>query len=34
VFFAYAPLPEGDWKIEVINEGSQNVRFDIVMGFG
>ena len=34
VFFAYAPLPEGDWKIEVVNEGSQNVRFDIVMGFG
>ena len=34
VFFAYAPLPEGDWTVEVINEGSQNVRFDILMGFG
>jgi hypothetical protein len=32
VFFAYAPLPESDWTVEVINRGSQNVRFDIAMG--
>ena len=34
VFVAYAPLPEGDWVVEVINEGSVSVNYDISMAFG
>ncbi len=33
--FAYsAPLPEGDWTVEVINVGSRGVNYDLQMGFG
>ena len=30
----YAPLPEGDWIIEVINQGSKRVNYDLTFGFG
>jgi hypothetical protein len=34
VFVAYAPLPEGDWLVEVINEGSRSVKYEISIAFG
>ena len=29
-----APLPEGDWQVQVINHGSRNVSYDFSMAFG
>jgi hypothetical protein len=29
----YGPLPEGPWSIEVTNEGSRTVRYDLTFGF-
>lgn len=34
VFVGYAPLPEGDWVVEVVNEGSRSVKYEISFGFG
>ena len=33
-FFFSAPLPEGDWTIEVINHGARNVNYSLIAGFG
>jgi len=30
----YGPLPEGDWIIEVINQGSRRVNYELTFGFG
>jgi hypothetical protein len=29
----YAPLSEGTWSIEVVNNGSRNVNYDLTFGF-
>jgi hypothetical protein len=29
-----APIPEGDWTVEVINHGARSVNYDVVAGFG
>ena len=33
-FFAYAPLAEGTWTVEVVNQGSRSVNYDLLFGFG
>ena len=33
-FFAYAPVATGTWMIEVINQGSARVKYDLTAGFG
>jgi len=33
-FFAYAPLAEGTWTVEVVNQGIRSVNYDLLMGFG
>ena len=30
----YGPLPVGDWIIEVINQGSRRVNYELTFGFG
>ncbi len=30
----YGPLPEGSWTIEVINQGTKRVNYELTFGFG